>query len=37
MTALLLGSIGVLLAGAGVFLWGAAAILGTFWRWPRCR
>ena len=31
----LTGCIGLLLAGAGVFLWGVAAICGHFWRWPR--
>lgn len=35
MTALLIGAIGLLLAGAGVLLWGAAAIIGHFWNWPR--
>ncbi len=35
MTAILIGAVGLLLAGAGVFLWGFAALVGDWWRWPR--
>jgi hypothetical protein len=35
MTAILIGAVGLLLAGAGVLLLGAAAICRDWWRWPR--